>query len=108
MTLREASKRFEGLRKILLANGKIDWAETDLLLEFIEPYVRAENARFCKFKEVIIKCREDNQITEEESALLISEIKRISSFLQIEKVVETTFLAILGALVLGALVWIFV
>ena len=96
MTIQEARCKFENLKTAILSDGKIDWTETEVLLDFIDWYVKSDNAKFVEFKKLLLKCREDGKIDEEESKLLASRLDSISSFLKIEFWVERLFFGAIG------------
>lgn len=96
MTIPKAREKFENLKTAILSDGKVDWTETEVLLDFIDWYVKSDNAKFVEFKKLLLKCREDGKIDEEESKLLASRLDSISSFLKIEFWVERLFFGAIG------------
>lgn len=95
------------MKTAILKDGKVDFVETDVLLDFIDSYVKASNIKFVEFKKLLLKCRENGKITPDESDRLISEIENISAFLTIESITEKSFAIIVGVLLVGALVYRF-
>ena len=92
MTARKAERKFEQLRAAILADNKVDWKETEVLLDFINPYVVAKNKTFVKFSCLLKHCREDGKITPDESKQLVAGIDNIREFLRNEAKVEWALL----------------
>ena len=66
-----------GLRELgkkVLADGKIDKAEADLLAKYVETCAPKGHPRFAEFASVLAKARADGRITPEESATIVNGI----------------------------------
>lgn len=62
--------KLQALKAAVLADGKIDWAETDALLDAARALAVRYGFAFQDFERQILKCREDGRITPEESEKL--------------------------------------
>lgn len=98
MTIKKTLQKFEELKKAVLADGKVDENEVEVLLDFIAPYARAGNRNFTNLFKRLVKARMDGKVTEEESELLIQDINEVSIFLEREKKIEQ---ALSGLFLLG-------
>lgn len=102
MKIREILKKFETLSDSVLSDGKVDWEETNELLEFMEPYVKAGNWRFAGLKELVVKCREDGRITDDESKQMAEQILKVKRFLKVETALMIAYVTLVyGAAVIG-------
>ena len=70
MTTGKKISRLRALKKAVLADGKIDWDETEQLLEAIRPLAERQGFLFQDYERLLEKCRADGQITREESEKL--------------------------------------
>lgn len=103
MTISKALRDFEKLETAILKDGKVDWDETLVLLDFIRPYVNSRNKRFIDFEMLLTKCRKDGKIDADESKLIIDMMLSVKRFLKMEKNIETIFVFIVGTLMALAL-----
>lgn len=62
--------RLKALKKVVLADGKIDWDETEQLLAIIRPLAVKHGFLFQDYVRLLEKCRADGKITKEESEKL--------------------------------------
>lgn len=86
MTASEAKTKLKGLKTAILADGKVDLTEVDILLEFIDEYI--ESDKFNRLKEQLTLSKSDSVITEDESRDIIKEIDRAIRMLTIEDISE--------------------
>lgn len=86
MTASEAKTKLKSLKTAILADGKVDLTEVDILLEFIDEYI--ESDKFNRLKELLILSKSDDVITEDESSEIIKEIDRAIRMLTIEDISE--------------------
>ena len=70
--------RLEKARGPILADGKIDFDETNRLLELIDPFVRSGDKTAVELKKLLDRVREDGKITSEESEQMTSFLKALS------------------------------
>ena len=70
MTIGYTITKLKALKAAVLADGKIDWAETDELLAAARNLAVRYGFVFQDFEQQILKCREDGKITAEESEKL--------------------------------------
>lgn len=84
MTISKALRDFEKLETAILKDGKVDWDETLVLLDFIRPYVNSRNKRFIDFEMLLTKCRKDGKIDADESKLIIDTMLSVKRFLKME------------------------
>ena len=63
--------RLKALKKSVLADGQVDWDETERLLAVIRPLAAKRGFLFQDYERLLEKCREDGQITKEESENLV-------------------------------------
>lgn len=75
MTLAQSLK---ALRKPLLADGKIDFAETAVLMRALRPFVRNGEPEAIELDRKLVAMREDGVITAEESAEIIASLEHLS------------------------------
>ena len=86
MTASEAKTKLKGLKTAILADGKVDLTEVDILLEFIDEYI--ESDKFNRLKELLTLSKSDGVITEDESRDIIKEIDKAIRILTIEDISE--------------------
>ena len=72
--------RLKALKKAILADGKVDWNETEQLLAVIRPLAKKHGFLFQDYERLLEKCREDGQITKEESEKLALQLDFLCSF----------------------------
>ena len=72
--------RLKALKKAVLADGKVDWSETEQLLSVIRPLAQKHGFLFQDYERLLEKCREDGQITREESEKLALQLDFLCSF----------------------------
>ena len=72
--------RLKALRKAVLADGKVDWNETEQLLAIIRPLAQKRGFLFQDYERLLEKCREDGKITKEESEKLALQLDFLCSF----------------------------
>lgn len=71
--------RLRALKKSVLADGKIDWNETEQLLDFIRPLAQKHGFVFEDYERLLDKCRDDGKITKEESDKLALQLDFLCS-----------------------------
>lgn len=103
MNIKTARKKFDALKDQILAGGRVDIAEANVLLDFIASYINLENPEFVYFKSLLLKCVNTEKITEDESKMLVEKINEMLTFLKIEQVVEWVFVGIVAAMMLFGL-----
>ena len=59
--------RLKGLKRAVLADGKVDWNETEQLLAVVRPLAKKHGFLFQDYARLLEKCREDGRIAKEES-----------------------------------------
>lgn len=72
--------RLKALKKAVLADDKVDWNETEQLLAVIRPLAQKHGFLFQDYERLLEKCREDGQITKEESEKLALQLDFLCSF----------------------------
>ena len=72
--------RLKALKKAVLADGKVDWNETEQLLAAIRPLAAKHGFLFQDYERLLKKCREDGKITKEESEKLALQLDFLCSF----------------------------
>ena len=72
--------RLKALKKAVLADGKVDWDETERLLEVIRPLAAKHGFLFQDYARLLEKCREDGRITKEESEKLALQLDFLCGF----------------------------
>ena len=70
----------KALKRAVLADGKVDWNETEQLLEVIRPLAKKHGFLFQDYERLLEKCREDGKITKEESEKLGLQLDFLCSF----------------------------
>ena len=107
MNIKTARKKFDTLKDQILAGGRIEITEANVLLDFIASYINFENPEFVDFKNLLLKCVNTEKITEDESKMLVEKINEMLTFLKIEQVVEWVFVGIVAAMMLFGLMTLF-
>ena len=72
--------RLRALKRAVLADDKVDWKETEQLLAVIRPLAKKHGFLFQDYERLLEKCREDGQITKEESEKLALQLDFLCSF----------------------------
>ena len=72
--------RLRALKRAVLADGKVNWAETEQLLAVIRPLAKKHGFLFQDYERLLEKCREDGQITKEESEKLALQLDFLCGF----------------------------
>ena len=72
--------RLKALKKSVLADGRVDWGETERLLAVIRPLAAKRGFLFQDYERLLEKCREDGKITKEESEKLALQLDFLCSF----------------------------
>ena len=72
--------RLKALKKAVLADGKVDWNETEQLLAIVRPLAQKHGFLFQDYERLLEKCREDGKITREESEKLALQLDFLCSF----------------------------
>ena len=99
--------RLRALKKAVLADGKVDWDETEQLLAVIRPLAKRQGFLFQDYERLLEKCREDGQITKEESEKLALQLDFLCSFcsnlrLKFWLIVTAVLLLIVATLAVGS------
>lgn len=107
MTAREAKTKLKGLKTAILADGKVDLTEVDILLEFIDEYIGCD--KFMQLKQLLVLCKKDAKITKEESVQIAQEIDRTIRHLAVEDICEKVIIygiiGLIAAMFLLKLIW---
>ena len=98
--------RLKALKKSVLADGRVDWDETERLLAVIRPLAAKRGFLFQDYERLLEKCREDGKITKEESAKLALQLDFLCSFfsnlrLKFWLIVVVILLAIVSTFAVG-------
>ena len=72
--------RLKALKKSVLADGRVDWDETERLLAVIRPLAAKRGFLFQDYERLLEKCREDGKITKEESEKLALQLDFLCGF----------------------------
>ena len=80
MTTAQAIRRLKWLRNDILRDGRVDWDETGVLLDFIRPIARKSGVLFQDYEALLKKCREDGKITKDESEKLALQLDFLCTF----------------------------
>ena len=99
--------RLKALKKSVLADGRVDWDETERLLAVIRPLAAKRGFLFQDYERLLEKCREDGKITKEESEKLALQLDFLCSFfsnlrLKFWLVVTVIILVIAATLAVGS------
>lgn len=73
-------RKLKGLRDAVLADGVVDWDETTELLAAARGLAVRHGFPFEDFERQLLKCREDGEITPEESKRLALQLDYLSTF----------------------------
>jgi len=104
MTTSATIVRLRALKRTVLEDGEVDWAETGRLLDFVRPLAAKEDYLFQDFERLLKKCRADGKITREESRLLASQLDALSSYLTSQRLKFWLIAAVVLLLALASLV----
>lgn len=80
MNMRKTIVKLQALKKLVLADGKVDWNETSCLLSVVKPLAKSRGFMFEDYARLLEKCREDGKITPEESEKLAVQLDYLCSF----------------------------
>ena len=80
MNMGKTIGRLKTLKKAVLADGKVDWNETEQLLAIVRPLAQKHGFLFQDYERLLEKCREDGKITKEESEKLALQLDFLCSF----------------------------
>ena len=80
MTTGKMIGRLKALKKSVLADGRVDWDETERLMAAIRPLAAKQDFLFQDYERLLEKCREDGKITKEESEKLALQLDFLCSF----------------------------
>ena len=99
--------RLKALKKSVLADGRVDWDETERLLAVIRPLAAKRGFLFQDYERLLEKCREYGKITKEESEKLALQLDFLCSFfsnlrLKFWLVVTVILLVIAATLAVGS------
>ena len=99
--------RLKALKKAVLADGKVDWNETEQLLAVVRPLAKKHGFLFQDYERLLEKCREDGPITKEESEKLAFQLDFLCGFfsnlrLKFWLIVTAVLLLIVATLAVGS------
>ena len=99
--------RLRALKKAVLADGKVDWDETEQLLAVVRPLAKRHGFLFQDYERLLEKCREDGRITKEESEKLALQLDFLCSFftnlrLKFWLIVTAVLLLVVATLTVGS------
>ena len=99
--------RLKALKRAVLADGKVDWNETEQLLAVIRPLAKKHGFLFQDYERLLEKCREDGKITKEESEKLALQLDFLCGFfsnlrLKFWVIVLAVLLLIVATLAVGS------
>lgn len=105
MNTNKTIRKIKALKKAILADGKVDWQETDELLKVIRPLAAKNEFLFQDYERLLEKCRADGQITPEESQKLALQLEYLCGYfmhrhLRCWVVILSVLLILSGAVVL--------
>ena len=79
ITTSQLIRQLRKLKKSVLEDGEVDWEETDRLQEAIRPLSVRCGFVFEDYERLLMKCREDRQITPDESRQLAIQLEFLCS-----------------------------
>ena len=99
--------RLKALKKAVLADGKVDWDETEQLLAVVRPLAKKHGFLFQDYERLLEKCRADGRISKEESEKLALQLDFLCSFfsnlrLKFWLIVTAVLLLIVATLAVGS------
>jgi len=80
MTTGQMIGRLRALKKAVLADGMVDWNETERLMEAIRPLAAKQRFLFQDYERLLEKCRADGRISREESEKLAVQLDFLCGF----------------------------
>lgn len=80
MTTGRMIRALRDLKRSVLADGKVDWDETDALLNAIRPLAVKHGFLFEDYEQLLKRCRADGVITPEESRKLAVHLDSLCQF----------------------------
>jgi len=98
MTNARAIRALIALKRDILSDGQVDWDETGRLKDFLRPLAGELGTKVDRFLDLIDRCREDGQITHEESELLSAHLELLCARLVIRQL--KFWLIVIGAALL--------
>ena len=106
MNMGKTIGRLKALKKAVLADGKVDWNETEQLLAVVRPLAKRHGFLFQDYERLLEKCREDGQITKEESEKLALQLDFLCGFfsnlrLKFWLIVTAVLLLVVATLAVG-------
>lgn len=101
MTYSRAIRELRALKTDILSDEKVDWEESERLLTFVRPLSLKFGKEFRQFEQLLIRCRIDGHITEEESELLALQLNLICSHFALSRMRIWLIVAIGVALLLA-------
>lgn len=101
MTLKSAKNKFRTFKRDIIEHNEINWNEVEILIDFIDPYVKVNNSTFTHFTEIIYKCKKENKISSSETMTIVREIDNILEFLKVESITESILLALFVSSAIG-------
>ena len=72
--------RLKALKRSVLADGRVNWDETEQLMAVIRPLAEKRGFLFQDYARLLEKCCEDGKITKEESEKLALQLDFLCSF----------------------------
>ena len=103
MTNGKMISRLQALKKSVLADGKVDWRETEQLLDAIRPLAARRGFLFEDYERLLVKCREDGQISPDESRELALQLDFLCSLCANRRLSFWLSVAIVALLLVSAL-----
>ena len=99
--------RLKALKKAVLADGEVDWNETEQLLAIVRPLAEKHGFLFQDYERLLEKCRDDGKITKEESEKLALQLDFLCGFfsnlrLKFWLIVTVVLLLIVATLAVGS------
>jgi len=85
MTNSRAIRALIALKRDILADGEVDWEETECLKAFLRPLAKSLGSEVFRFLDLLDRCREDGVITAEESELLSAHLELLCARLVIRQ-----------------------
>jgi len=85
MTNARATRALMALKRDVLADGQVDWEETDRLEMFLRPLAGYLGTEVIRFLDLLDRCRQDEKITPEESELLSAHLELLCARLVIRQ-----------------------
>jgi len=102
MTTGQAIRRLQALKRTVLADGRVDWDETERLLAEIRPMAAKQKFLFQDYERLLEKCRADGRITSEESEKLALQLDFLCSYFSNLRLRFWLVVSVVGLLVVSA------